>query len=349
MAKEAQLTRHKRLDNKLKKRQSVFDNFVNRQDFYALIKYGPQALSTFLTKLRLDKTDRTKAAWSHTQKPPKSWGSIPAVQSRWSYLISGDPEVDYYEYISRKYLRNRNALSALSLGCGTGHRELKWTKHGKFGTIDAYDISQPRINEAARKAAEQGYADIIHYYVGDIFKIEVHENSYDVVLGEQSLHHFSPLKQILSRVNRFLKPEGYFIVNEFVGPSRFQWSQRQLEIVNSLLSILPSKYKTLWNSSRVKPDVFRPSYLRMLLLDPSEAVESSRILPLLDEIFEVVEVKEYGGTILALLLNGIAHNFSAQDTVAQQWLNICFTVEDLLLEAGEIQSDFAFVVCKKRA
>jgi hypothetical protein len=87
----------------------------------------------------------------------------------------------------------------------------------------------------------------------------------------------------------------------------------------------------------------------MLLLDPSEAVESSRILPLLDEIFEVVEVKEYGGTILALLLNGIAHNFSAQDTVAQQWLNICFTVEDLLLEAGEIQSDFAFVVCKKRA
>lgn len=86
----------------------------------------------------------------------------------------------------------------------------------------------------------------------------------------------------------------------------------------------------------------------MLLMDPSEAVESSKIMPLLRKVFDIVEVKEYGGTILNLLFSDIAHHFISNDEDAKRILRLCLDIEDLLLELKEVPSDFAFVACKKR-
>jgi hypothetical protein len=47
--------------------------------------------------------------------------------------------------------------------------------------------------------------------------------------------------------------------------------------------------------------------------DPSEAVESSNILSQLAIHFDIVEMKEYGGTVLHLLLYEIAHHFLPGD------------------------------------
>ena len=162
------------------------------------------------------------------------------------------------------------------------------------------------------------------------------------------MHHFSPLKDILFKINNFLKPDGFFVVNEFVGPTRFQWADRQLEVINGLLSILPVQYRTERNGKTVKKKVFRQSKLSMILIDPSEVIESSNILPLLKEIFDVQEIKECGGTILLILFYEIAHNFLSGNKETKHYLDVCFNVEDALLENGEIQSDFIVAVCKKK-
>jgi len=86
----------------------------------------------------------------------------------------------------------------------------------------------------------------------------------------------------------------------------------------------------------------------MMLNDPSEAVESSRILPLLNSIFYMEEVREYGGTILHLLFNGIAHNFLKEDDETERILRFCFDAEDMLLKMKEIESDFVIAICKKK-
>lgn len=327
----------------------MFNNFVNVEDLQTLIKQGPKVLSEIISRLGIAEKKRIKTAWSHSSNPPKNWWDIPVVRSRWNHLISGDPQVDYYDYISQKYLANKNSLSALSIGCGTGHRELRWAETSKFSSIDAYDLSHPRIQNAISIAKQNNYDKIINYRVSDVYGIKAHENHYDVVLGEQSLHHFSPLEKILLRANSFLKTDGYFIVNEFVGPTRFQWTERQLEAVNGLLAILPAKYKTFWGSESIKQKVSKPSRLRMILQDPSEAIESSKIKSMIHEIFDVVEVKEYGGTILQLLFNGISHNFLSDDPETQHWLKFCFDVEDQLIASNEIQSDFIVAICKKRS
>lgn len=145
-----------------------------------------------------------------------------------------------------------------------------------------------------------------------------------------------------------LKPDGYLIVNEFIGPTRFQWTDRQIECINNLLAILPTKYRVLENGKSLKSKIFRPSRLRMKLGDPSEAIESSNICPCLSEHFNIVERKNYGGTILHMLLNGIAHHFIENNFEAQQWLQICFEIEDLLMKEGEIESDYAIFICKNK-
>jgi ubiquinone/menaquinone biosynthesis C-methylase UbiE len=294
------------------------------------------------------KEEKVKVVWAHTQGEPTNWWDIPEVTARWNRLISGDAGVDYCAYVANNYLAKKNSLTALSLGCGTGSKELRWAELEKFSRIDAYDLSPSRIEVAQDSAVKNGRGTLINYQVGDIQRILLSENSYDLVLAEGSLHHFTPLREILPRISSFLKPQGYFIINEYVGPSRFQWTDRQMEAINGLLAVLPASYKTLWDGRTSKKKVFRPSRLSMMLVDPSEAVESASIEPLLQEYFEVLEMKKYGGSLLHMLFNGIAHHFCSQDAEAKRWLDILFAVEDALLEKGELSSDFLVAVCRKR-
>jgi len=326
----------------------MFNNFVNRHDLHTLVERGPRLALRTVAKFAQSKHRRVQSAWQHSSAPPTNWWNIPAVRARWNALISGDPALDYRQYALQKFLSQRRDLIALSPGCGTGHREIQWAKLDAFSRIDAYDLSEPRIEEARKRARESECDNIVHFHSGDIYALDLPRDHYDIVFAEQSLHHFSPLEPLLTRLRASLKPDGYFLVNEFVGPTRFQWTDRQLEVVNGLLSTLPEECRRIWRTGALKRRVFRPSKLRMVLTDPSEAIESARIVPLLEEMFEVTELTGYGGTVLHLLLNGIAHHFTSDDAPCRRLLDSCFAIEDALIESGELASDYAFAVCRKR-
>ena len=328
----------------------MFNNLFNKHDVHLAwdkVK-GGQAKRIWEKLLGSDKK-RTQLAWERTKLPPSNWWDIPAVQTRWNLLVSGDAEVGFNDHICRRYLSGRKNLKALSLGCGTGVREQRWAATGKFKRITAFDQSAERIAFARKSAEENGFADILEFHVGDVYKIDLPVESYDTVMVEGSLHHFTPLRQILLHIEACLKSDGFFFLDEFIGPTRFQWTARQLDVINGLLSILPEKYRTTWGSDVIKREVVRPSRLLVRFGDPSEAVDSANIIPLLHEIFNVVEIKEYGGAVLHMLFNGIGHNFLDDNSETQRFVRLCFEAEDALMTSGDIGSDFAIVVCKKRS
>ena len=84
----------------------------------------------------------------------------------------------------------------------------------------------------------------------------------------------------------------------------------------------------------------------MLASDPSEAVRSDEIVPLLAERFDIVERTPLGGSLLQFLLHGIAGNL--HDAAAQPWLELLFEIEDRLMALGEIQSDFVYLAARSR-
>ena len=301
-----------------------------------------------LARLRLTRRGRVIAAWSQASSPPVHWLDIPLVRDRMNRMLTGDARVPYQKYVAQRYLDSDVRQRALSLGSGSGTKEMQWAETNRFALIEAFDISAARVRAAVASLQQTPFRDVIRYRVGDVHALPLPRASYDVVLFDHSLHHFSALDELLIRVREALKPGGIVVANEFIGPSRFQWTDLQVREVNRLLSSAPPELATLWESDFTRPKLRRPSKLLMWLSDPSEAVESSDIPSSLQRHFDVLEQKGYGGTILHPLFSGIAHHFINPDLEARQFLERAMAAEDALLEAREINHDFALIIGRKR-
>jgi len=322
---------------------------VNAHDFVVLAQrvanVGPVR---FLRRFRGGARGRVETAWEHISSAPINWWDIPLVHQRWNLLMTGDERVDYPEYVSRRYFHNRASIRALSLGCGIGTKELRWAQACRISQLDAYDLSPSRIAAAASRAAAKGMTDRVHFAVGDVHRLQFAAASFDLIVLDGSLHHFSPVRSVLASAREWLTPDGILVVNDCVGPSRFQWTNTQIDLINALLAKIPPGYRARWKSDSVKKKVYRPGWLSMRISDPSEAADSSDIVPALREIFSIVEWKEYGGAVLQLLFKGIAHHYITPDPTATEILQGAFAAEDEAMKSGRVKSDFVFAVCRKQ-
>lgn len=323
-------------------------NLVNVHDFSLLVEKARQGRLREIVARAVNRRGASRRSWESVEGPLKNWWDIPEVMARWNEMVTGDSRVDYLARVLGERFAGARSMRALSLGCGTGHRELDLARSGVFDRIDAVDRSRSRIEYARRRAREAGLGDAIAYAVGDAESFESPEGAYDLVLCEQFLHHVARLEAMLARVRGLMKPGGLFLFNEFIGPSRFQWTGRQLDAVNDLLGELPERYRVRWKSGTVKRAVHRPGRLAMALHDPTEAVRSAEIVPLVREMFEIVEIRGYGGSVLQLLFSDIASNFLSKDPETREHLERCFAFEDGLLERGELPHDFAVGLCGRR-
>jgi hypothetical protein len=67
------------------------------------------------------------------------------------------------------------------------------------------------------------------------------------------------------------------------------------------------------------------------------------------ECFDFLEVLPYGGSILMPLLDDIASNFETDDPASSGLLEMLLRIEDALLDAGELTSDFVYFVARPKA
>jgi SAM-dependent methyltransferase len=325
----------------------MFDNWINIHDLERLKeKIVRGEWRQVAKKLCSDAPGKTRAAWAHTQGPPIHAWDLPALRRRWNRLVSGDEAVDHVATIIGRYLRGRKGLTAFSPGCGGGGNEIRWAETGIFRRIDACDLSAPRIAGAVALAERKKLSAIVKFRTGDM-RAMAGQEPYDLVIVEGALHHFFPMRAALARIAELLKPGGLLVVNDFVGPSRFQWTPRQLQAANAMLALIPEAYKRRWPDGKIKKNIAAPGRLRMKLADPSEAAESSLILPLLAETFTQLEVINKGGTIACLVFSEIVHHYLQPDETAEKILQMCFAAEDLLMQTKEISSDYILGVFQK--
>src|SRR5262249_31435750 len=155
--------------------------------------------------------------------------------------------------------------------------------------------------------------------------------------------HIKRLEQLFGQVRRALKPGGHFIVLEYVGPAQLQFTPKAVRIINELLQVLPPELRVRSDTGRGKRGFEPPTRKHMNRLDPSESIRSDRILPLMKKVFNVVEVKPYGGTINHMLLHAIVHNFDESKPEGRGLLALLMYLEDLLIREGVLASDFAFI------
>jgi GT2 family glycosyltransferase/SAM-dependent methyltransferase/glycosyltransferase involved in cell wall biosynthesis len=272
------------------------------------------------------------------------WMAHPLVQRRINALISGDPDCDAYAHLAGVLAGRQWPLpivQAISLGCGFGALERCLVSRGMVENITAYDLSDAAIAEARTLAQDQQLHGL-NYEVADLERLTLPANSVDAVFAHQSIHHVEGLERLFWEIRKALKPGGIFHLHEFVGPSRFQWSEAQLALVNDYLSSLPPRLRRL-PSGETKALVQRPTVGAMIAADPAEAARSSEIPTLLPNYFTIIERRQIGGALLHLVLGDIAQNFGANDAEDCRHLERLFAIEDRKMAEGVVVSDFVVI------
>ena len=320
--------------------------YISFGDFIDLFyKVKQKGFNELLSKFHLSNQARTVSKWNAITSASDFW-IIPEIRNRWNEKCTGDPDLEYEDYVVSKFFSESIGLRMLSVGCGTGSRERKFGKYLNFDLIEGIEMAAKQIDEA-RKYASDLNLNNIKYIVGDFVTHKFEPDSYDVVLFNSSLHHFKDIHNLLhTKVLPLLKKGGFLVIFEYVGPGRLQWTDLQLEFANKLLKGLPSRYKIRFKSKSIKRRIYRPGLLRMLLVDPSEAIDSDSIIPSIHEFFKIIEEKKIGWDISHLLFKDIAHNFLNKDKETKLLLSYLFEKEDeYLLMTG--RSDAVFGIYQK--
>lgn len=311
-------------------------------DIYYLLRN--RGIGFLLSKLGTSHS-RVKGTWNNIlESRNKYWWEIPFVRGRMNLLKTGNSQTETSDYVFQKYIKEKNNLIMLSPGCGTGGKELKYGAFPQIKRIDAFDIASKRILIAKEEAESAGIKNI-NFFIADISEYDFGIDKYDIIIFDSFLHHVEDISAILKKVKSALKPGGILIIDEYVGPNRFQWTERQLAKANEALHKIPEDLRRRV-SGNIKKKIYKPGLLRMILSDPSEAVNSESIVKELESVFTPVNVHPYGGNIIQLVLKDIAHNFFSDSDRVTSTLDKLFEFEDEFLKTEK--SDFLFGIYKKR-
>lgn len=236
------------------------------------------------------------------------------------------------------------AARSLDLGCGAGMKSLQVFRAGASARIEGIDISEERIREGERRRQEADAPG--GFRMEDVNSAEFEPESYDLIFSSHSFHHFLRLEHIMEQTRSALTPRGLFVLEEYVGPTQFQWTDEQMEVVRALLRFIPERLKThRWGA--IKEMEGRPTRDEVETVSPFESIRSEEIFPLFKQYFDPLVIRKLGGTIQHLLYNGIIHNFVDEESI--HLVEAICDIEDALIDADILPSDFMLLVGRRKS
>ncbi len=272
------------------------------------------------------------------------WVEVPQIGRNVNQRATGNPHLGWIDHSAEFLTHLPKPRKAISLGCGFGFLERILREKDICQLIDGVDIAENATNSAQQIANESGL-DGLHYWAEDLNTLTLPANTYDVVYAHASLHHVFALEHLFDEVRKTLKPGGIFISYEYVGPSQMQFPKAHLELADKFINLIPIQYRYQKRFKSVKEQAHRLKLSDMNRVDPSEAVRSQDILPLLANRFEFQYCRYFGGTLLMMIFNDIAGNFKEGDPITDPLIDIMIYLENMLIDTGVLSSYHAYIVC----
>ena len=224
-------------------------------------------------------TDLRSHAWDEL------WMNHPLVRERINQRVTGDPGLWPIQWLAKVVPDRVPFPSALNIGCGLGHLERSLVDHGIVVHVTGIDTSATAVEEARRLNEAGGRASFV---VADAWRFLRECDPFDAVFFHASLHHFDRLPEFLGLVRRALKPRGVLYIDEYVGPSRREWTWKHLVRWNLVYRGLPAAVR---RTHLIRRPINRE--------DPTEAIASSGILAAVAAHFRILVRRDYGGNLLA--------------------------------------------------
>jgi SAM-dependent methyltransferase len=258
------------------------------------------------------------------------WNDYPLVQTALNRRVSGDPQVDWTRYLAH-ITGGRRFRKALILNCGNGWVERDLLARGLFAEAVGVDYA-PALLDVAQRAA---HGLPLRYYRLDTNTAQFPEDGYDLVINHAAAHHITYLNRVFAVLAALLPEDGCFAHFDYIGPHRNQYGLREWRAVEQLNANLPP---------HLRRRLRYPHLLTPGLQDPSEAVHSELIVPLLRRYFTIDVFRPLGGALAYPILTHNEGFHRAPPAEQAQWLDYILAADARHLAAHPETALFAFIV-----
>ncbi len=294
----------------------------------------------------------TAGFWDTTETAlaPEYWWNIRTIRDLVHTRLTGSPDLTWFT----KQILERTAPfgRVLTFGDGYGMAGEAFQRRRDISEIVSVNLSAgegKRFSETMERIAmDRPYrfvqADANTYDYGPLGR-------FDTIIDVGSFHHLEKFEAAFPRINEALEAAGRMYIDEFVGPTKYRFSARVVEIINEWLRRLPPNLVA--SSRRVTRGDFIDLWKKCP--DPSECVRSGELDQALRDHFRLLSCEDVGGTLLQPFfltsylspcrLN-IANWHHAPE--GKEWAARLVREEEELLKENEITSDYRYYIFTRR-
>jgi len=291
-----------------------------------------------------DDLERAAAWWdslteeyssSGTYESRAHWKIHPAVIKNFEKLL-GDQTSG--QWLARQL--GEPAARAMSIGCGTAMFEIGLLVDGTVRHCDVWDISAASLEKAVENASRAGVPDRLTVHRGDA--LQSADRDYDLMIFQDSLHHATDLDATLEFTQEALRDGGWIFAEEYIGPSRFAFPQRDVDLAQRLYRMLADDLLCPW------PELPLPDPVAVAEADPTEAVESDRILESLRKFGDCRTVL-FGGALPYIMWHGLNHDALWETERGRELVDVLLELDRALTESQMLPSYFGVLLARNPA
>ncbi len=253
-------------------------------------------IKTFIKKVApnlLGNLKKTAIVWDVTETADSSeyWWNFPIVRDYILTYVTGNPKLSWYA----KQIQDRKTPFGRILAFGDG-KGMAAEAH-----ITKADVTEVIYLNIANGEGER-FKKLMkeHNCPHQFIKADANTFNYqslgkfDTIIDVGAFHHFENFERIFPMLNDCLTEDGLLYVDEYVGPSKWVFTQHIIDIINEELNTLPQE---LVKNSR---QVVQKEYIDLWssAQDPSEGVRSAELDEMLLKNFKLEQSNSFGGTFL---------------------------------------------------
>jgi SAM-dependent methyltransferase len=260
------------------------------------------------------------------------------LQPKFASLGFADPNDFFLQHIERAASAAPEAeCNILSVGAGNCDTEVtlaemlsqKGIKNFSFGCLD---LNAEMLSRGRRLAGERGLSDNFEFLETDINSWQS-ERRYQIILANQSLHHFVELEVLFDKIYRGLTDDGFFITHDMIGRNGHMLWPEALEQIKRLWLLLEDRHK--WNQQLNR---FEEQYQDWdCSVSGFEGIRAQDILPLLLRKFKFQCFLGFANLILVFVGRNFGSNFDVSNEFDRSFIDFVAAMDDYYIESGRLK------------
>lgn len=272
---------------------------------------------------------------------------LPEIFHYWSnkYLVPkyqrfgfSNPRDFFRLYIARACRQQSDQhVRCVSIGAGNCDAEVEVIEALRAAgisnfSLECLDVNPHMLNRGRNLAQQKQVSDNIQFTQADINSWQP-GHRYQIIMANQSLHHFVELEVLFDKVYGALAPGGFFLSDDIVGRNGHMRWPEALELLTPLWKELPQKYKYNHQLKRVEAEYDNWDCSK----ESFEGIRAQDILPLLIGKFQFELFIGFGNLVDVFIDRSFGHNFDPANQADLDFIDRVHFMDEEHIERGVIK------------